>query len=83
MDRGLQVAVSAIKAISRPVAGRNDLTQVATISSHIDAVLGGLVADAMEKMGQEGVVSVEEPKGTETNLEVVEGRQFDRGFLSP
>lgn len=83
LDRGLQVAVASIKAISRPVAGRKDLAQVATISAHNDAVLGGLVADAMEKVGKEGVVSVEEAKGTETNLEVVEGMQFDRGFLSP
>lgn len=83
LDRGLQVAVAAIKAISRPVVGRKELAQVATISAHNDAVLGGLVADAMEKVGKEGVVSVEEAKGTETNLEVVEGMQFDRGFLSP
>ena len=62
LDRGLQVAVAAIKAISRPVAGRKDLAQVATISEHNDAVLGGLVADAMEKVGKEGVVSVEEAK---------------------
>ena len=83
LDRGLKVAVAAIKAISRPVAGRQDLAQVATISAHNDSVLGGLVADAMEKVGKEGVVSVEEAKGTETNLEIVEGMQFDRGFLSP
>ncbi len=83
LDRGLKVAVAAIKAISRPVAGRKDLAQVATISAHNDSVLGGLVADAMEKVGKEGVVSVEEAKGTETNLEIVEGMQLDRGFLSP
>lgn len=83
LDRGLQAAIAAIKAISRPVAGRKDLMQAATISAHNDSVLGGLVADAMEKVGKEGVVSVEEAKGTETNLEVVEGMQFDRGFLSP
>ena len=83
LDRGLQVVVEAIKAISRPVSGRKDLAQVATISAHNDSVLGELVADAMEKVGKEGVVSVEEAKGTETNLEVVEGMQFDRGFLSP
>ncbi len=83
LDRGLQVAVATIKAISQPVAGRKDLAQVATISAHNDPVLGGLVADAMEKVGKEGVVSVEEAKGTETNLEVVEGMQFDHGFLSP
>lgn len=83
LDRGLKVAVATVKAISQPVAGRKDLAQVATISAHNDAVLGGLVADAMEKVGKEGVVSVEEAKGTETNLEVVEGMQFDHGFLSP
>lgn len=83
LDRGNKVAVEAIKAMSRPVVGRKELAQVASISAHNDPVLGGLVADAMEQVGKEGVVSVEEAKGTETSLEVVEGMQFDRGFLSP
>ena len=82
LDRGLKVATTAIKGISRPVVGRKELAQVATVSAHNDAVLGELVADAMERVGKEGVVSVEEAKGTETNLEVVEGMQFDRGYLS-
>jgi chaperonin GroEL len=83
LDRGLLIAVTAIKAISQPVVGSRDLAQVATVSAHNDSALGKLVAEAMEKVGKEGVVSVEEAKGTETSLEVVEGMQFDRGFLSP
>jgi chaperonin GroEL len=83
LDRGLRVAVEAIRALSRPVASRREKTQIAAISAHNDPTLGNLVADAMEKVGREGVVSVEEAKGTETTLEVVEGMQFDRGYLSP
>jgi chaperonin GroEL len=83
LDRGLKIAVDAIKSISRPVTGRKDLSQIATISAHNEPSLGNLVADAMDRVGKEGVVSVEEAKGTETNLEIVEGMQFDRGFLSP
>ena len=83
LDRGARVAVAAIKSISRPVSSRKEKAQVATISAHNDSSIGELVADALEKVGPEGVISVEEAKGTETNLEVVEGMQFDRGFLSP
>lgn len=83
LERGLRIAVSTIKAQSRPVSSRKEKAQVATISAHNDATLGELVAEAMEKVGGEGVVSVEEAKGMETVLEVVEGLQFDRGFLSP
>ncbi|HKZ76688.1 MAG TPA: chaperonin GroEL [Pyrinomonadaceae bacterium] len=83
LDRGLRVAVEVLRKISRPVASRKERAQVATISAHNDPSIGELVADAVEKVGQEGVISVEEAKGTETALEVVEGMQFDRGFLSP
>src|SRR3569623_291505 len=83
LDRGLRAAVEAIRSLSRPVASRREKAQVAAISAHNDTTLGDLVADAMEKVGAEGVVSVEEASGTETALEVVEGMQFDRGFLSP
>jgi chaperonin GroEL len=83
LDRGLKVAVEAIKNLSRPVETRRERAQVAAISAHNDAAMGELVADAFEKVGREGVVSVEEAKGTQTELEVVEGMQFDRGYLSP
>ena len=83
LDRGLRAAVEAIRSLSRPVETRREKAQVATISAHNDPAIGELVADAMEKVGRDGAVSVEEAKGTETALEVVEGMQFDRGYLSP
>jgi chaperonin GroEL len=83
LERGLAAALAEIKALARPVATRREKEQVATISAHNDAVLGGFVAEAMERVGGEGVVTVEEAKGTETAIEVVDGVQFDHGFLSP
>ncbi len=83
LDRGLKAAVEALKASSRPVKTRLEKAQVATISAHNDAEIGELVAQAMEKVGGEGVITVEESKTTETVLEVVEGMQFDRGYVSP
>jgi len=83
LDRGLNVAVEALRSLSRPVQSRREKVQVATVSAHNEPSIGELVADAMEKVGPEGVISVEEAKATETVLEVVEGMQFDRGFLSP
>jgi chaperonin GroEL len=83
LDRGLRVAVEALKAFSKKVETRLEKAQVATISAHNDPIIGNLVADALEKLGGDGVITVEESKTTETMLEIVEGMQFDRGFLSP
>lgn len=83
LDRGLRAAVEAIRAISRPVVSKKEKAQVATISAHNDEEIGNIVADAMEKMGPEGAITVEETKTTETTVEVVEGMQIDRGYVSP
>ena len=83
IDRGVAAAVAALKALSRPVPGRAERAAVATVSAHNDPVMGAMVADAMERVGPEGAVTLEEAKGTETVLEVVEGMRFDRGWLSP
>lgn len=83
LDRGTKCAIEALKALSRPVATRKEKAQVGAISAHNDETIGELVADAMEKVGGEGVITVEESKTTETVLDVVEGMQFDRGYVSP
>jgi len=83
LERGAKAAVDRLKALSRPVKARKEKAQVATISAHNDEIIGELVADAMEKVGNEGVITAEESKTTETTLDVVEGMQFDRGFISP
>jgi chaperonin GroEL len=83
LERGLEAAVKVLKDLAKPVSSRKEKAQVATISAHNDATIGELIADAMEKVGGDGVITVEESKTTETTLEVVEGMQFDRGYVSP
>jgi chaperonin GroEL len=82
MEKALLTAVATLRSLSRPVTTRLEKAQVAAISAHNDAVIGDLVADALEKVGDEGVITVEESRTTETSLVVVEGMQFDRGWLS-
>lgn len=87
LKRGIDFAVGKVveflKSISKEVEGRNEIAQVGAISANNDKSIGDLIADAMEKVGKDGVITVEEAKGTETALDVVEGMQFDRGYLSP
>ncbi len=83
LDRAAHTAIAALHAMSRPVKTKAEKAQVATISAHNDPAVGALVADALEKVGGDGVISAEESKTTETTLDVVEGMKFDRGFISP
>ena len=87
LKRGIEQAVSVVvahlKAISKPVEGRLEIEQVGAISANNDHTIGSIIAEAMEKVGKDGVITVEEAKSMETSLEIVEGMQFDRGYVSP
>jgi len=83
IDRAVEAVVGELKSMSKPTKDRREIAQVGTISANNDSTIGDIIAEAMEKVGKEGVITVEEAKGLETTLEVVEGMQFDRGYLSP
>ena len=83
IDKAVETVIEELRKLSRDIQGKHEIAQVATISANNDKEIGELIAEAMEKVGKDGVITVEEAKGTETTLEVVEGMQFDRGYLSP
>ena len=83
IDKAVEVVVDSIKKQSKQIKSRTEIAQVATVSANGDATIGNIIADAMEKVGKDGVITVEEGRSLETDLDVVEGMQFDRGYLSP
>ena len=83
IEKATEAAVAELRKISKPVSGRSEIEQVATVSANWDSTIGKIIADAMDQVGRDGVITVEEAKSMETTLDVVEGMQFDKGYLSP
>jgi chaperonin GroEL len=83
IDKAVEAIVAYLETLAKPTRDQKEIAQVGTISANSDATIGNIIAEAMNKVGKEGVITVEEAKGLETTLEVVEGMQFDRGYLSP
>ena len=83
IDKGIAAVVEGLKKLSRPIDSSQEIAQVATVSANNDTEIGKMISDAMEKVGKDGVITVEEARGTETEVKTVEGMQFDRGYLSP
>ena len=83
IDKAVEAVIGSLDKLAKPTRDQKEIAQVGTISANNDATIGNIIAEAMGKVGKEGVITVEEAKGLETNLDVVEGMQFDRGYLSP
>jgi len=83
IDKAVEAVISELKKISKPTKDQKEIAQVGTISANNDEAIGNIIAEAMGKVGKEGVITVEEAKGFETELDIVEGMQFDRGYVSP